>query len=152
MTLFWGEKFYNSCKLAQIFFFTGTNEIIQNFVIIVATKKGRTEKFSTSNFVAVLGSVIGGPRSGIRDWWNSGSGIRNKRPESATLLYTEGTGKVITCRPSSHRAPCRTSPTSRLWLVFLHDLLLHDLLLHDLLLHDFLHPFFRSNLISIEIW
>ncbi len=65
-------------------------------MIFVATKKGRTTNFfSPFSFVAVFGSgildqrsEIRDPRSGIRDWQKSGSGIRNKHPGSARLLVS----------------------------------------------------------------
>jgi hypothetical protein len=67
-------------------------------VIFVATKKGRTTNFSSLlSFVAVFGSEIRDPRSGIRD---PGSGMDkvtkirfrysgwDKHPGSATLVQT----------------------------------------------------------------
>jgi hypothetical protein len=56
-------------------------KIIFNFVIFVATKKGRAKKFFPSSFVAILLY----PRFWIRE--KSGSGIWDKHPRSATLKF-----------------------------------------------------------------
>jgi hypothetical protein len=68
------------CKLAPFFFLRQfKNKIIFSFVIFVASKKARaTNFFSPLSFVAVFGS-------GILDGQESGSGIRDKHPGSATL-------------------------------------------------------------------
>jgi hypothetical protein len=66
LTIFWVESL---CELAQI------NVIIYNFVIFVATKKGRTTNFfSPLSFVAIFGSEI-------RDGQKLGSGININIPD-----------------------------------------------------------------------
>ncbi len=53
----------------------------------VATKKGLTTNFfSTLSFVAVFGSGIRVPGSGMGKNQDLGSGIRDKHPGSATLV------------------------------------------------------------------
>ncbi len=66
---FLGKKFYNSLKTGPNFFLQHLkNKIIFNFVTFLATKKGLTTNFfSPLSFVAVFGSGIWDPRSGIRD-------------------------------------------------------------------------------------
>ena len=66
---FVGKKFYNSLKIGPNFFLQHIkNKIIFSFVKFVATKNGLTKKnFSPLSFVAVFGSGIRDPRSGIRD-------------------------------------------------------------------------------------
>ncbi len=44
--------------MANFFLYLFKNKLIFNFVIFVATKKGRTTKFSPPSFVAVVGSGI----------------------------------------------------------------------------------------------
>ncbi len=92
---FLGRKFYNSLWIGPNFFLRQLKiNIIYNFAIFVATKKGRTTKFfSPLSFVAIFGSGIRYPGSeirdrgsGIRDGQKSGSGIRDKHPGSATLV------------------------------------------------------------------
>jgi hypothetical protein len=82
-----GKNFNNSWKIGPNFFLQHIkNKIIFSFVKFVATKNGLTKKnFSPLSFVAVFGSGIRDPRSGIRDGYKSGSGIRDKHPGSATL-------------------------------------------------------------------
>jgi hypothetical protein len=62
-------KFYNSLKIGpNLFLQHFKHKIIKNFVKFVATKKGMTTNFfSPLSFVAVFGSGIRDPRSGIRD-------------------------------------------------------------------------------------
>jgi hypothetical protein len=62
-----GKKFYNSLKTGTNFFLQHLkNKIIFNFVKFVATKKGLTKKkFSPLSFVAVFGSGIRDPGSGM---------------------------------------------------------------------------------------
>ncbi len=63
------------------------NKIIFNLVKFVVTKKGLTTNFfSPLSFVAVFGSGIRDPGSGMGK--KSGSGIRDKHPGSATLQDT----------------------------------------------------------------
>jgi hypothetical protein len=66
-------------------------------VKFIATKKGMTTNFfSPFSFIAVFGSGIRDPRSGIREGKKSGSGIRDKYHGSATLVRGHGdTEKVI---------------------------------------------------------
>ncbi len=66
---FVGKKFYNSLKTDPHFFLQHfKNKIIYNFVKSVAAKKGMiTNFFPLLSFVAVFGSWIRDPRSGIRD-------------------------------------------------------------------------------------
>jgi hypothetical protein len=49
-----------------------------------------TNFFSPLSFVAVFGSGIRDPGSGIRDGYKSGSGIRDTHPVSATLFPRKG--------------------------------------------------------------
>jgi hypothetical protein len=72
VTNFSGKKFYNSLKTGPNFFLQNfKNKIIFNFLKFVATKKGFTTNFfSPFSLVAVFGSGIRGPRSGI---WDPGS-------------------------------------------------------------------------------
>jgi hypothetical protein len=83
---FLGKKFYNSMKTGPNFFLQHLkNKIIFNFVKFVATKKGLiTNFFSPLSFVAVFGS-------GIRD---PGSGIQDKHPVSATLVLGHIFGRL----------------------------------------------------------
>jgi hypothetical protein len=68
MTFFWVKS---SIIGTNFFLYPFKNKIMFNFVIFVATIKGRTTNcFSLLSFVAVFGS-------GIRDGQKSGSGIRN---------------------------------------------------------------------------
>ncbi len=62
-----GKKFFNFLKIGSNFFLWHLkNKIILNFVKFVATKKGLTTIFfSPLSFVAVFGSGIRDPRSGI---------------------------------------------------------------------------------------
>jgi hypothetical protein len=77
---FWGKKFYNSLKIGPNFVFQQfRNKIIFNFVKFVATKKGLTTNFfSPLSFVAVFGS-------GIRD---PGSGINIPNPQHSYFPYS----------------------------------------------------------------
>jgi hypothetical protein len=82
-----GKNFNNSWKIGPNFFLQHIkNKIIFSFVKFVATKNGLTKKFfSPLSFVAVFGSRIRDPGSGIRDpgWVKIRSGIQDKHPESA---------------------------------------------------------------------
>ncbi len=87
---FWGlsdnflsKKFYNSWKLAQIFFLQHfKNKIIFSYVKFVATKKGmRTYFFSPLSFAAVFGSGIRDPGSGMGKNQNLGTGINIPDPQ-----------------------------------------------------------------------
>jgi hypothetical protein len=70
--------------LAQIFFFSISKEIILNFGKYVGTKKGLTKFFfSPLSFVAVFGSGIQDPGSGMGKNHYPGSGMNV--PGSATL-------------------------------------------------------------------
>jgi hypothetical protein len=64
---FLGKKFYNSLKTGQsVFHQLLKNKIIFNIVKFVATKKGLTTNFfSPLSFVAVFGSGIRAPGSGM---------------------------------------------------------------------------------------
>jgi hypothetical protein len=80
---FLGKKFYNFLQIGPKFFLRLLKiKIIFNFVIFVATKKGRTRNFSSPfSFVAVFGSEIRDPG------WKKIM-IRDKHPGSATLAKT----------------------------------------------------------------
>jgi hypothetical protein len=61
-----GKKLYNSLKTGpNIFLQHFKNKIIFNFVKFVATKKSMTPFFSLLSFVAVFGSGIQDPGSGM---------------------------------------------------------------------------------------
>jgi hypothetical protein len=64
-----GKKFYNSLKFGPNFYLQQfKNKIVLNFVKFVATKKGMamtTNYFSPLSFVAVFGSGIRNPGSGM---------------------------------------------------------------------------------------
>jgi hypothetical protein len=64
-----GKNLNNSWKIGPNFFLQHIkNKIILSFVKFVATKHGLTKKiFSPMSFVAVFGSGIRDPRSGIWD-------------------------------------------------------------------------------------
>jgi hypothetical protein len=64
LTIFLGEKFYNSFKIDPHFFLqTSKNKIIYNFVKFVAIRKGMTTNFfSPLSFVTDFGSGIRDPR------------------------------------------------------------------------------------------
>jgi hypothetical protein len=54
-TIFWLKSYIILCKLAHIFYFASSKIKQYNFVIFVATKKGRTTNFfSPLSFVAFL--------------------------------------------------------------------------------------------------
>jgi hypothetical protein len=74
------------CILARHFLHQFKINIIFNFVIFAATKKGTTTNFFSPHiFVAVFVSRIRDPRSGIRD---PGSGMdKNRDPGSGGFRY-----------------------------------------------------------------
>jgi hypothetical protein len=68
---------FSGSRIAQQF----KNKIILNFVKFVATKKGMTTNFFSSlYFVAVFGSGIRDPGSGMGKNQDPGSGIRDNLP------------------------------------------------------------------------
>jgi hypothetical protein len=73
-----GKKFYNYLKVVPNYFLQHfKNKIIFNIVKFVVTKNSMTTHFfSPLSFVAVFGSEIRNPRSGIQD---PGSEIRDPR-------------------------------------------------------------------------
>jgi hypothetical protein len=80
---FLGKKFYNSIKTGPNFFLRHLkNKIIYNFVKFAATKKRfETNFFSPLSFVAVFGSGIRGPGSGMGKNQYPGSGINIPDPQ-----------------------------------------------------------------------
>ncbi len=84
-----GKIFYNSLKFCPNFFLQHfKNKIILHFVKFVATKKCLTTTFfSPLSFVAVFGSGTRDPGSGMGNNQDPGSGIRDKHPGFATLIY-----------------------------------------------------------------
>jgi hypothetical protein len=88
---FLSEKFYNSLKTGPNFFLQNLkNKIIFNFVKFCGYKKGLTTNFfSPLSFVAVFGSGIRDPGSGMGKNQDPGSGINIPDPQhclgSATL-------------------------------------------------------------------
>ncbi len=107
---FLGKKFYNSLWISPHFFLHQfKNKIIFNFVIFqfifVAAKKGRTTIFfHPSFFVAIFGSGIRDPGSGLNIpdpqhwhcrglatfWWWSGSDFLFLTPIRIQILITSG--------------------------------------------------------------
>jgi hypothetical protein len=83
-----GKNFNNSWKIGPNFFLQHIkNKIILSVVKFVATKYGLTKFFfSHLSFVAVFGSGIRDPGSGMGKNQDPGSGIRDKHPGSATLV------------------------------------------------------------------
>jgi hypothetical protein len=86
MTNYWVKRFWLKKISLPV-----QKKIIYIFMIFVATKNGWTK--SPPPFVAVVGTGIREPRSGIRDpgsWMDKnqhpGSGIRDKHPGSTTLF------------------------------------------------------------------
>jgi hypothetical protein len=84
---FLGKKFYNSLKSGPNFFLQHLkNKIIFNFVKFVAIKKGLSKKnFSPFSFVAVFGSGIRVPGSGMG---------KNQDPESGINIRIRNTGPL----------------------------------------------------------
>jgi hypothetical protein len=79
---FLGKKFFNSLKIGPNFFLHHfKNKLIFNFVKFVATKKGMTTIFSPLSFVAVFGSGIRDPGSGMCKNQDLGSGINIPDPQ-----------------------------------------------------------------------
>jgi hypothetical protein len=78
-----GKKFYNSLEIGQkIFLQTSKNKIIYNFVKFGPTKKSWTTNFfSPLSFVAVFGSGIPDPGSGMGKNQDPGSGINIPDPQ-----------------------------------------------------------------------
>jgi hypothetical protein len=67
------------------------NTVIFNFVKFVATKKGMTTNFFHPSLLLLFldpGSGIRDPGSGMGKNKDTGSGIGDKHPESATLHFT----------------------------------------------------------------
>ncbi len=83
MPFFWVKLCIILSKLAQSFFLhLLKNKKIFNFVIFVATKKGRTTNFfHPSLLLLFLNPGIGVPRSGIRDEQKSESGSGINMPD-----------------------------------------------------------------------
>jgi hypothetical protein len=68
MTIFWVKSTIILSELAQILFlYLFKNKIIFYFVIFVATKRVGQQIFSSSSFVAVVGSGIRDPGSGMNN-------------------------------------------------------------------------------------
>jgi hypothetical protein len=80
---FLGKKFNNSLKTGPSFFLQHLkSKIIFNFMKFVATKKGLTTNFfSPLSFVAVFGSGIRDPGSGMGKNQDPGSGINIPDPQ-----------------------------------------------------------------------
>jgi hypothetical protein len=78
-----GKNFNNSWKIGLNFFLQHIkNKIIFSFVKFVATKNGLTKKFfSPLSFVAVFGSEIRDPGSGMGKNQDPGSGINIPDPQ-----------------------------------------------------------------------
>jgi hypothetical protein len=78
-----GKNFNNSWKIGPNFFLQHIkNKIILSFVKFVAKKNGLTRKiFSTLSFVAVFGSGIRDPGSGMGKNQDPGSGINIPDPQ-----------------------------------------------------------------------
>jgi hypothetical protein len=80
MTIFWVKSSRILCKLAHIFLLRQfENQIIFNFVIFEATKKGKTTNFSF--FSPLLLPLVGSGMDKNQD--------RDKHPGSATLTVNE---------------------------------------------------------------
>jgi hypothetical protein len=77
-----GKKFHNSLKFGPNFFEQFKNKIILHFGKFVAPKKCLTKKiFSLLTFVAVFGSGIRKPGSGMGKNQDPGSGINIPDPQ-----------------------------------------------------------------------
>jgi hypothetical protein len=107
VTIFWVKTSIILGKSGQIFFFSISkktkNKIIFSFVKFVATKNGlRKIFFSPLSFVAVFGSGIRNPGSGMGKNQDSGSGINIPDPphweelDSGRHCRDEGRGKRVT--------------------------------------------------------
>ncbi len=84
VTIFWVKSSIILWKLAQIFFFiTSKLNLFAILWNLWLHKKLWQQIFFTPLFCCCF--WIRDPRSGIRDGWKSGSGIRDKHPGSATL-------------------------------------------------------------------
>ncbi len=83
MTIFWVKNFNDSWKIGPNFFLQHIkNKIIFSFVKFVATKNGLTKEFfSPLSFVAVFGSGIRDPGSGMGKNQDPGSGINIPDPQ-----------------------------------------------------------------------
>jgi hypothetical protein len=82
-----GKKFYDSLKIGQNFFLQHfKTKIIYYFVKFVATEKRMTTNFfSHLSFVAVFGSGIRDPGSGIGKNQDPGSGINIPDPQHCRI-------------------------------------------------------------------
>jgi len=85
MNIFWAKSYKILCKLAQIFFLHQfKNKIIFNFVIFLATIKGRTTNF----FHPSLWLLFLDPESEIREGQKTGSGINISDPRLSRIRNT----------------------------------------------------------------
>jgi hypothetical protein len=87
-----GKKFYNSLKIGPNFILHQfKNKIIYHFVIFLAIKKGRAPNFfSLLSCVAVFGSEIQGPGSGMDKNQDLRSGINIPDPQYWLARQVQG--------------------------------------------------------------